>query len=200
MNQLKAERYETKGQIARLEEEVKSLRVLLMHALNVDRTNQTSNPVHPPQLNKSLPMDRHVFLRQNSNASIRSTPQDRSKRHSLNLNYGTVHQDDSALMNGFAETLFDNDSVIDQDKFNELLKEEQMKYVNGNGAATTTTSVNSNGELARQSTNEIYVNGDDNDALGNGALVQMEKDNLDLRRELQDALANKKHADKKIQT
>lgn len=118
---------------------------------------------------------------------MRSTPQDRSKRHSLSLNYGTVHQDDTVLLNGINESVFNNDSIIDQDQFNEILKAEQMKYLNGDG--------NVNG----QNTNEIYINGADSD-VGNGTLVQMEKDNLDLRRELQDALATKKQADKKIQT
>lgn len=144
-------------------------------------------------LNKSATNDRHVYLRQNSGASVRSTPQEsRSKRHSLSLNYGTMHQDDAVLLNGIAESVFNNESVIDQDQLNELLKEEQMKYVNGDG------NVNGIGD-SRQNTNEIYVNGDDND-VGNGTLVQMEKDNLVLRRELQDALANKKQADKTIQT
>lgn len=158
-----------------------------MQASNYDRC------IAPSVLHKSATNDRHLFLRQNSGASARSTPQDRSKRHSLNLNYGTMHQDDAILLNGITESVFNNDSVINQDQFNELLKAEQMKYVNGDGV-----NVNGIGD-ARQNTNEIYVNGDDND-VGNGTLVQMEKDNLDLRRELQDALANKKHADKKIQT
>lgn len=184
INQLKAEKYETKGQITRLEDEVKSLRALLMHALNYDRS---------PVLNKSATSDRHLFMRQNSGASVRSTPQDRSKRHSLSLNYGTMHQDDAIVLNGITESMLSGDSVIDQDQFNELLKAEQMKYVNGDGV-----NVNGIGD-ARQNTNEIYVNGADDD-VGNGTLVQMEKDNLDLRRELQDALANKKNADKKIQT
>lgn len=190
INQLKAEKYETKGQLTRLEEEVKSLRAQLMHALNYDRPSST--PVIPSVLNKSATTDRHVFLRQNSGTSVRSTPQDRSKRHSLSLNYGTMHQDEPIMLNGISESMFNSDSIIDQDQFNELLKEEQMKFANGDGAV--------NGiDDARQNTNEIYVNGDDND-VGNGTLVQMEKDNLDLRRELQDALANKKQADKKIQT
>lgn len=38
-----------------------------------------------------------------------------------------------------------------------------------------------------------------NDTNGECTLVQMEKDNLELRRELQDALANNKQAGKKIQ-
>lgn len=161
-----------------------------MHALNYDRT--TSTPMIPSVLNKSASNDRHVFLRQNSGSSVRSTPQDRSKRHSLSLNYGTMHQDEPIMLNGISESISNNDSIFDQDQFNELLKEEQMKFANGDGIA--------NGiDDARQNTNEIYLNGDDND-VGNGTLVQMEKDNLDLRRELQDALANKKQADKKIQT
>lgn len=157
-----------------------------MQACNYDRCS--SIPLSAPVMNKSTPNDRHVFLRQNSGASARSTPQDRSKRHSLSLNFGTMHQDDAILLNGISESVF-NESVIDPDQFNELLKEEQMKYANGDG--------NGIGD-ARQNTNDIYVNGDDADA-GNGTLVQMEKDNLDLRRELQDALANRKQADKKIQ-
>lgn len=158
-----------------------------MHALN-DRCN--SIPLNAPVLNKSTSNDRQVFLRQNSGASARSTPQDRSKRHSLSLNYGTMHQDDAILLNGISESMFNNESVvIDPDQFNELLKEEQMKYANGDGNGIGDT---------RQNINDIYVNGDDAD-VGNGTLVQMEKDNLDLRRELQDALANRKQADKKIQ-
>lgn len=162
-----------------------------MHALNYERS--TSTPIITPTSvpNKSTTIDRHGFLRQNSGASIRSTPQDRSKRHSFNLNYGTMHQDDPVLLNGIVESMYSNESVIDQEQFNELLKEEQMKFLNGDGNA------NGIGDT-RQNTNEIYVNGDDND-VGNGTLVQMEKDNLDLRRELQDALATKKQADKKIQ-
>lgn len=101
-----------------------------------------------------------------------------------------MHQDDAILLNGISESMFNNESVvIDPDQFNELLKEEQMKYANGDGNGIGDT---------RQNINDIYVNGDDAD-VGNGTLVQMEKDNLDLRRELQDALANRKQADKKIQ-
>lgn len=76
-----------------------------------------------------------------------------------------------------------------QEQFNELLKGEKLKYA-ANGAAIDEIHAKNKLQNGHYSVSDSEVN--------DGQLVQMEKDNLELRRELQDALANKKHADNKI--
>lgn len=118
-----------------------------------------------------------------------------SKRHSLCLNYGTINQEDSCgAVNSIARGSIypvENDILQPmQDQLNEILKAEQIKYTNNNGIAESLHDAQTqNGFFAAAETD-----------LNDDAIVQMEKDNLDLRRELQDALTNKKQADMKIQT
>lgn len=114
---------------------------------------------------------------------------DRQKRHSLSLNYGTIHHDDGGL-NG---PLYHNESDIlqpMQEQLNELIKGEQLKYGINGGMNEDSHAKNKlqNGHYPAPSAEEV------NDL----QLLQMEKDNLELRRELQDAIANKKHSDNKI--
>lgn len=180
---MKADKYETKTHITKLEEEIKSLRTIITHALNVVRTNSV-------QPSPSNPIDR-PYMRQNSNtAAMRTSPHDRQKRHSLCLNYGTINQDDSYI--NASGLIYPNENDIVQpmqEQFNELLKGEKLKYLNG--------GADNNMDDAHQH-NGIYDSTENN--MNDGTIVQMEKDNLELRRELQDALANKKYADQKIQT
>lgn len=167
-----------KNQVSKLEDEVKSLKSVLAHSLNVGRLSPSSIAAN---LNNSFGNER-VFMRQSSNYSNRNSSHDRQKRHSLGINYNPILPDDSNIMNGGG---IGSENELNQDQLNELLKNEQNIYVNGNVG---------NPDIM----NGGYIDGEND--LNDGTLVQMEKDNLELRRELQDALANKKHADKKIQT
>lgn len=180
---MKNERIETNKHIFKLEDELKSLRSLLSQSLNFGRTNAV---VSTPTNNSFGGVVDRGFIRQN--ADLRNYSSDRSKRHSLNLHYGTINQEDRAL----SSPLFHNDIDHVQKQFHELLKTDELKY-NMNGG-----SGNNDGYLKNNIQNGHHSASvrDGND----GQLLQMEKDNLELRRELQDALATKKHADTKIQT
>lgn len=172
MNQLKAEKYEMKSQVSKLEEEMKSLKGLLAHSLNAGRVSPGAVATN---LSNSFGNER-AFMRQSSNYSNRNSSHDRQKRHSLGINYSAIHAEDGLPLNG-------GENEINQEQLNELLKGEQNLYVNGNASV-------------RELMNGAYIDGEGD--LNDGTLVQMEKDNLELRRELQDALATKKQADKKI--
>lgn len=180
VNQLKNERVETKNHVSRLEDEVKSLRALLSHTINYN-SNRTNPVIHAASATTFGNVERGFIRHQTppnlrqSNSSSNSNG-DRQKRHSLNLNYGTIHQDDG----GSNGPIFHNEADIlqpMQEQFEELLRNEnghsKSKLPNGHYSTT-------DGELTDMQ------------------LLQMEKDNLELRRELQDAIANRKHADNKI--
>lgn len=169
-----------KNHVSKLEDEIKSLRSLLSHSLNFGRSNQMMTPTNAFNNDRS-------FLR--TTPGLRNSPGDRQKRHSFSLNYGTINQEDGILNS----PLFHNETDIlqpMQDQFNELLKGEKLKY-GINGESTD------DGHVKNKVPNGHYTSSESD---GNDVqLLQMEKDNLELRRELQDALANKKHADNKIQ-
>lgn len=152
INQMKAERLETKAQVTKLEEEVQSLRKLMSHMMNFGTSNTSlnmacqSSPIHSTDNNSNR-----------LNASNQN-------RRSLCINYGTI-----------------KDEKLDQirpmqQQFNDLLKEDNFNHHNNSDQYSNTD--NENHDMT---------------------IVQMEKDNIDLRRELQDTRASKKHADKKIQ-
>lgn len=169
-----------KNHVSKLEDEIKSLRSLLSHSLNFGRTNQMLTATN------TFNHDRG-FLR--ASPGLRNSPSDKQKRHSFSLNYGTINQEEA----GLNSPLFHNETDIlqpMQDQFNELLKGEKLKYGLKGGK---TDDMHGTNKL--QNGHYISSDNDGND----GQLLQMEKDNLELRRELQDALANKKHADNKIQ-
>lgn len=164
INQLKAEKFETKTHITKLEEEIKTLKTLVSHVLKYGSPNTapnsslnlSSNSNQSTPLNATLTSDRS-FLRQNSNSSHRQPlPNDSQKRRSWCLNYGTVNvEDDPDQMRPI------------QQQFKELMNDE------------------------------LYTNSDNLNH--DSTIVQMEKENLELRRGLQDAIANNKISDKKIQ-
>lgn len=170
---MKAEKFETKNQVTKLEEEVKMLKSLVSHFLNFGG-HSNSNSSTPFNLsNQSTPLNApdRSFARQNS--ANRSSPGDGQKRRSFPLKYGTVNQDD------------DNELLRPiQQQFNELLKEDNLNFNRNN--------------IAQHAKDEIYANLT-NDTNHDTTIVQMEKDNLELRRELEDARASNKQADKKIQ-
>lgn len=164
INQLKADKFEMKNQVSKLEDEVKMMKGVLSHFLNFGHAN-SNTPFMPSNV-----ADQSAFLRQNS---TNHSPNDSQKRRSVSLKYGTVNQDG------------DSDPLEPiQQQFTELLKEDNLNY-------------NRNNIAQHAKNDDIYTNtaNDNHDC----TIVQMEKDNLELRRELQDARASNKQADKKIQ-
>lgn len=114
------------------------------------------------------------FIRQNSSNRPSVSPSGSQKRRSFPLKYGTVNQDE------------DNGDILRpmQQHFNELLNESDSQNFNRN-------------HIAQHHKDDSYAS-TTNDS-HESTIVQMEKDNLELRRELQDARATNKQADKKIQ-
>lgn len=171
MNQLKAEKFEMKNQVTKLEDEVKMLKNLVSHFLNIGHANPSASPLNQSStLNAST--DRN-FVRQNSTHRTPVPANETQKHHSFSLKYGTLNQED------------DNDPLRPiQQQFNELLKEDNHNFNRNN--------------IAQHQNDDIYTTDAANDN-HESTIVQMEKDNLELRRELQDARASNKQADKKIQ-
>lgn len=122
---------------------------------------------------------------------LRNYPNDRQKRHSMSLHYGTINQEDGILSSPLFHNDVDHVQHSMQKQFNELLKNDELKY-NVNGGASGDGYAKNKIQNGHHSPSARDVN--------DGQLLQMERDNLELRRELQDAVANKKHADNKIQT
>lgn len=169
MNQLKAEKFEMKNQVTKLEDEVKMLKNLVSHFLNIGHANTSATSHQTSALNTS---DRN-FLRQNSANRTSVSTNESQNRNSFSLKYGTLSQED------------DNDPLRPiQQQFNELLKEDNHNFNRNN--------------IAQHPNDDIYTTNTANDN-HESTIVQMEKDNLELRRELQDARASNKQADKKIQ-
>lgn len=163
-----------KVQVSKLEDEVSSLKSLISHSLNFNHAN-ANNPAMP--LNAS----ERNFMRQNSSNRPSLSPSDNQKRRSFPLKYGIVSQDE------------DNSDILRplQQQFNEMLNESDNRNFNRN-------------HIAQHHKAELYAN-TTNDS-HESTIVQMEKENLELRRrdeelrrELQDARASNKQADKKIQ-
>lgn len=174
INQLKAEKFEMKVQVSKLEDEVSSLKSLISHSLNFNHSN-ANNPAMP------LNAPERNFMRQNSSNRPSLSPSDNQKRRSFPLKYGIVSQDE------------DNSDILRplQQQFNEMLNESDNRNFNRN-------------HIAQHHKAELYAN-TTNDS-HESTIVQMEKENLELRRrdeelrrELQDARASNKQADKKIQ-
>lgn len=153
---------ETRAHVSKLEEEVKTLKTLCSHLMNVGPANHSQSMnvgTQPAPTNASD----NIINRQNSTSNHLS----KQKRRSLCLNYENVMPD------------FDNDMLRPmQQKFNDMLiKDENTNF--------------------DRSHNDQYANAENENH--DITIIQMEKDNLDLRRELQDTRASKKQAEKKIQ-
>lgn len=137
--------------------------------------NSTQPISYHPQTNSIIDRDTH---RPHRNHVI---DQLRRNRQSLNINYGTINQEDSLDFNAEGEIL----RPMNQ-QFNDIRKAEKIKYVQSNGCSSSFGVIDHN--------NYTTPENEQND----GQLVQMEKDTLDLRRELQDTIASKKQADNRI--
>lgn len=158
-----------KNHISKLEDEVKMLKGVLSHFLSYGHAN--SNPSFNASMPLNVTADRN-FQRLNSTNRTSISPNDTQTRRSFPLKYGTINQDS------------DCDPLEQiQQQFSEMLNDDNVNFNRSN--------------IAQHANDEIYTNtANDNHEC---TIVQMEKDNLELRRELQDARASNKQADKKIQ-
>lgn len=180
-----------------MEEEIKSLRTLLSHVLNTSTRSPPFNPTH----NSSTNRDYSNTSRQSNHRNATET--NRQKRTSLNLNYGGIDE-----TNDFPVEMLMH---INQPQYNDLRKSDQNQFVQHNGrqygmisgengsCISNNRTIDSNSshlytqqqqQQQRESSNEQH--NDDN-------IVQMEKETLELRRELQETIANQKRAEKKAQ-
>lgn len=162
INQLKADRLDTRAHVSKLEEEVHTLKTLCSHLMNVGPANHSSSMNIGTQSTPTIGSE-NIIHRQNSTSNHLS----KQKRRSLCLNYENVIPD------------FNSDMLRPmQQKFNDMLVKDANTNFN-------------------RSHNNQYANAENEN--NDITIIQMEKDNLDLRRELQDTRASKKQADKKIQ-
>jgi hypothetical protein len=138
---------------------------------------------------------RPVQLR-HSNGTSNGVDYARHKRHSLNLNYGVISSNSEQLeappagvvTNGGADHLYktlntySNDSSHSEDDLNA----EKLRYQRSpkpNGTVTTTGGNKLQFGITEES---------------EGQVLQYEKDALELRRELQEAVTSRKNAENKI--
>lgn len=160
-----------KNQVSKLEDEVKTLKSIVSHLLNYSGNSNSGTPYN--QSNQSTPLNDRKFLRQNSSTRPSLSPSDAQKRRSIPPKFN--QDDDIDLLRPI------------QQQFSELLKEDNLNF-NRNIIA----------QQQQHSNDDIYANAAHNESQECN-IVQMEKDNLELRRELEDARASNKQADKKIQ-
>lgn len=134
---------------------------------------QVLTTVRPPQF---APMNAFTespeYLHHTYNNRSKVPAADRPNRHSVN--YGTIHN-------------HDDNTTYSNDKGNVYANESATKYLQSNGKQTYASTAN----LLHEN---HYGESEPND----GHIVQMEKDTLELRRELQDTIASKKEADNRI--
>lgn len=185
-----------KNHISKLEDEVRMLKGLVSHVLNAQTLNSsqqqsyTNMNSNSNNNNQTMPLnviaDRNV-LRPNSTSNRTSvSPSDSQKRQNANfpLKYGTINSESGDATDQMQMHLL-------QQQFNELLKDDQFNFNRCNNNALA--------QQQQQYPNDIDVYTDGATENHECTIVQMEKDNLELRRELQDARASNKQADKKIQ-
>lgn len=173
---MKTERNDNNIRLTKMEEEIKSLRALLSHVIN---TSSRASPFIPAHNSSS---NHDYTSRQQSNRSESSSS--RHKRSSLNLNYGGIDETNDypvEMLMHIKPTQYSNDP-----------RNNGRSYTTENGSANQTMDSNtvpSHNVYATQAENEQNDN----------HLVQMEKETLQLRRELQETIANQKRAEKKAQ-
>lgn len=179
VSQLKSERKDTHSTITKMEDEIKSLRALLSHVLNTLSTTSArqSAAYHPLQTTSSFNEPDYNRLPMLSQHNRQNRPP------SLNLSYGTISQDDTIGFSTETELI----KPMNQ-QFNDIRKAEKLRYSQNNGKHEP---------AARQSSDPRDEYMDPNDQ-HDVRIVQMEKDEIGLRQELQHAIASKKQAENKI--
>lgn len=192
-----------------MEDEIKTLRSYITHAFNSGA--RSSNTYHQP-IQQTGSFNERDYSRGGAVHHQQPAPsQHRHNRQNLNLNYGVINQDESFPT--------ENDLVRPMNQhFNDIRKAEKLTNSNGklnSYVSSPTSTENSNQQFVNNNQNNISSVANSSSRASSfsaeqsdygtpaehedGHIVQMEKDTLELRRELQDALASKKHAENKIQ-
>ncbi|XP_037922985.1 bromodomain and WD repeat-containing DDB_G0285837 isoform X2 [Hermetia illucens] len=175
---LRSDRKESNKRIAQLETENRYIRSILSSVVN----NRTSEIIHENEFVRSTPIRKNVM----------ETPRQKSQRHSLNLNYGTINYEDgfSTMPTNAAPKSVSLDAIkLDQIK-------SQLDRQNSH--SSTLESQQQNGGTFRPE-NAYHSSSSHDGGAGDGEhLLQIQNDTIDLRRELQDAIASKKQAENRI--
>lgn len=160
-----------------MEDEIKSLRALLSHVLNTLSTTSArpSAAYHPLQSTNSF--NESDYNRSPSQHHRQSRPP------SLNLSYGTISHDDTLGFSAESELI----KPMNQ-QFNDIRKAEKLRYSQNNGKHESATRQNSDPR-------DEYIDATEQHDV---RIIQMEKDEIGLRQELQHAIASKKQAENKI--
>lgn len=168
---LRSDRKEANKRIAQLEAENKYIRSILASVLN----NRTTEIIHENELFRSTP--------------VRKTAPEgqKIKRNSLSLNYGVINHEES-----FIPVVGPDRSTLQKSPSMDAIKlGEQANSNRRNVYASPESHAYRLDNAYNSSIVEKQPNSDEH-------LLQMEKDTLDLRRELQEALASKKQAENRI--
>lgn len=147
---------------------MRSLKTLVAQLLHSGYANTALNPNTP--MNVSTPLN---------NAHNNSI----SLQNSSNPLILSAYDKQRHLSNRYGNNNMDTDVLKPiQQRFQDMLKVDSSPIAERNGSAQ----------------NDLNYTNANNDNNGDLTLIQMEKDNLELRRGLQDALANSKQADQMI--
>ncbi|XP_055384747.1 putative uncharacterized protein DDB_G0282133 isoform X2 [Condylostylus longicornis] len=168
---LKGDRKEANKRITQLEAENKYMKQVLGSLLN-SRTNEI---IQENELSRSTPLQRR-------STSAILTENVRPKRNSFNLHYNVLNHHDETLS-----------SISSPNE----CKSPSFQRTSNNPRNANVPQFN--GQL--RITENFYPNAQDNEILNSDndqQVLQMEKDTLELRRELQEALASKKDAENRI--
>lgn len=193
IQQMKYESKQTMERFSHLEDEIKSLKLLLSHAINSNLLQQ--------QHHQNVTIERDVMkspsVRINDNSN-------KSRRNSLNLNYAAVlsNNNDFNSLDDIDEVKLNPTNVYgvlytDDNKHHKLTIPNVNNSNNGKKFISSPQHNNNNKKIMRSS-----IHGEDiaeqRQNEGDEQLMQLEKDTLELRRELQDAVAGRKHAENRI--
>jgi hypothetical protein len=202
VQQLRKEKFETNERISKLEDEVKALRAIFSYRINYQKSPSPNpanylTPLTHSQSFGERDVPRPVQMSRHTNGTSNGVEYSRHKRHSLNLNYGVINSNNGEQLeappggmvtNGGIDHLYktmnnySNDSSHSEDDLNA----EKLRYQRSpkpNGVVTTTGGNKLQFGITEES---------------EGQVLQYEKDALELRRELQEAVTSRKNAENKI--
>ncbi|CAD7093630.1 unnamed protein product [Hermetia illucens] len=166
----------------RMMRDIEELKAQIQHLRSDLVNNRTSEIIHENEFVRSTPIRKNVM----------ETPRQKSQRHSLNLNYGTINYEDgfSTMPTNAAPKSVSLDAIkLDQIK-------SQLDRQNSH--SSTLESQQQNGGTFRPE-NAYHSSSSHDGGAGDGEhLLQIQNDTIDLRRELQDAIASKKQAENRI--
>lgn len=196
VQQLRKEKHETTQRMTEMELELKTLKLVFNAQSQLIGSHAGGHLYMPPTVKQSESNDglgERLERFSNNNSSSNSRNQVR-RRNSLNLKFGTVTENHEEH---FVEPLSEEiSSISNGSKVGdyELMDQLCQKYAVPNLLLVNTSTPNNGPAYNREEDTRIQNAASQSDHV----VMQMEKDTLDLRRELQDAVAGKKKAENRI--